>query len=62
MIDGHENDRPKMTAGREIAGQKIRVKRDCITMKCAVFVVVIYKHITLQCDCHYIIKVLLDLT
>jgi len=38
----YENDRPKMTAWRKIAGQKMRVKRDCITMKCAVFVVVIF--------------------
>ena len=35
-IAGHENDGPKMTAGREVAGEQ-SFNRDSITMKCANF-------------------------
>jgi len=36
-IARHEHDGPKMTAGREIAGEKVQFNRDNITMKCAHF-------------------------
>jgi len=34
---GHEHDGPKITEGREIAGEKVQFNRDNITMKCANF-------------------------